>query len=126
VGRKVTDGKAVDVTAPGSTHIETGEVYRIDGWTGFSMDDIAADEVDRGMALECTESVWSVKTPSGTAATRGAYLQWATGTGFRAGPTQLEDVAIPAAGGVPDTAVAKVETPRNSGGYARIRLIMGG
>jgi hypothetical protein len=126
MGRKITDGNAVDVTAPGSTHVEMGELYRIDGWSGFAMDDISATATDRGLALEVTHSLWRIKTPSGTAATRGDFLKWATGAGFKAGPTDLQDVAAPAAGGVPALAVAKVEGVRNSGGYATVRLTDGG
>jgi hypothetical protein len=125
VGRKITDGNAVDVTAPGSTLIEKGELYRIDGFSGFAMDQIDATEVDRAVALEITHSLWRCKVPAGTAASRGDYLAWTTGAGFKAGGTALATLAAPAAGGVPATAVAKVEGVRNTAGYATIRLIDG-
>jgi hypothetical protein len=64
VGRKITDGNAVDVTAPGSTLIEKGELYRIDGFSGFAMDQIDATEVDRAVALEITHSLWRCKVPA--------------------------------------------------------------
>lgn len=126
MGRKITDGNAVDVTAPGSTLIEKGELYRIDGWTGFAMDQIDATEVDRGLALEVTHSLWRCKVPVGVAANRGDYVSWTTGAGFKAGPTALATLAAPAAGGVPATAVAKVEGIRNTAGYATLRLVDGG
>ncbi len=125
MGRKITDGQAVDVTAPAGT-IEFGEMYRIDGWSGFAMDAIASSATDRGLALEVSLSLWRIKTPAGTAGTRGAFLQWATGAGFKTGGTDLQDLAAPAAGGTPQNAVAKVEGVRNSAGYATVRLCDGG
>jgi hypothetical protein len=123
VGRKVTDGLAVDVTAPGAQLVETWELYRIDNFTGFALDEITAAEVDRGLALDVSEAVVSCKVPAATAAARGDFLNWTTGAGFKRGSTDLQAIAAPADGSVPDLAVAQVETPRNAGGYARIKLV---
>lgn len=125
MGRKITDGLAIDVTAPAATLIEKGEIYRIDGWTGIAMDQIDVAEVDRSVALEVSKSLWRVKVPAATAAARGDYLGWTTGAGFKKGTTDLAAIAAPAAGGVPATAVAKVEGVRNSTGYATIRVLDG-
>jgi hypothetical protein len=124
VGRKITDGNAIDVTAPAGT-FEKGELYRIDGFSGFAMDEILPAETDRFLSLDVAPGVWSVKTPAGTAsAVRGDFLGWASGTGTKLGPTQLDQVIVqPAAGGVPDAAVVQVETPRNSRGYTRVKLV---
>lgn len=123
MGRKISDGNAVDVVAPDAQLIEKGELYRIDGWTGFAMDQIDATEVDRGVALEVTHSLWRVKVPAATAAARGDFLGWSAGAGFKSGATDLTAIAAPADGSTPILAVAKVEAVRNSGGYATVRLV---
>ena len=122
MGRKITDGNAIDVVAPAATLIEKGEVYRIDGWTGFAMDQIDAAEVDRAVALEVTHSLWRVKVPAATAAARGDFLSWTTGAGFKKGSTDLAAIAAPADGSTPVLAVLKVEGVRNSDGYATVRI----
>lgn len=123
MGRKITDGNAVDVSAPAATLVEKGELYRIDNWTGFAMDQIDASEVDRGLALEVTHSLWRCKVPAGTAAARGDFVQWTTGAGFKKGSTDLTAIAAPTDGSTPILAVAKVEGVRNSDGYATLRLV---
>jgi len=124
MGRKITDGLAVDVTAPAGI-FDKGELYRIDGWTGIAMISIAAADTDRQLALEVSKAFWRVKVPVGVAATRGDYVAWTTGAGTKSGPTDLATLAAPAAGGVPATAVGKVEGVRNSTGYATIRVLDG-
>ncbi len=123
MGRKITDGNAIDCVAPAATLVEKGEIYRIDGWTGFAMDQIDATEVDRKVALEVTHSLWRVKVPAATAAARGDFLGWTTGAGFKSGATALAAIAAPVDGSTPDLAVAKVEGIRNSNGYATVRLV---
>ncbi len=123
MGRKITDGNAIDVVAPAATLIEKGELYRIDGWTGFAMDQIDVSEVDRGFALEVTHSLWRCKVPAGTAAARGDFVQWTTGAGFKKASTDLSAIAAPTDGSTPILAVAKVEGVRNSDGYATLRLV---
>ena len=122
MGRKVTDGRAIDVTAPAGT-VEKGELYRIDGWTGFALDQIDPTETDRGLALEVCESLWRVKVPAATAAARGDFLGWTAGAGFKTGATDLVAIAAPADGSTPVLAVAKVEGVRNSRGYATVKLV---
>lgn len=124
MGRKITDGQAIDVVAPAGTFTK-GELYRIDGWTGIAMISIAAGDTDRALALEVSKAMWRVQVPAATAAARGDYLGWSTGAGTKAGATDLAAIAAPAAGGVPATAVAKVEAVRNSTGYATIRVLDG-
>lgn len=123
MGRKITDGNAIDVVAPAATLIEKGEIYRIDGWTGFAMDQIDATEVDKGLALEVTHSLWRCKVPAATAAARGDFVGWTTAAGFKKGSTDLVAIAAPADGSTPVLAVAKVEGIRNAGGYATLRLV---
>jgi hypothetical protein len=115
MGRKVTDGLSVDVTAPAGQLIEDKELIRIDGWSGFAADEITATEVDRALALDISEAIYSVKVAAAQAGTRGNYLYWTAGAGLKRSATDLLD----AVAGVP---IAKVETPRNAQGYARVRL----
>lgn len=123
MGRKITDGNAIDVAAPASQLIEKGELYRIDNWTGFAMDQIDAAEVDRAVALEVCHSLWRCKVPAATAANRGDFLQWTAGAGFKRGSTDLAAIAAPSDGSTPILAVAKVEGIRNADGYATLRLV---
>jgi hypothetical protein len=123
MGRKVTDGNAIDVAAPAATLVEFGELYRIDGWTGFAMDQIDAAEVDKNLSLEVSKALFRCKVPAATAAARGDFLGWTTGAGFKNGATDLAAIAAPADGSTPVLAVAKVEGVRNSRGYATIKLV---
>lgn len=124
MGRKVTDGNAIQVQAPAATLVEKGELCRIDGFTGFAADEITTSETDRLVELDTDHGVWSIKTPAGTAgAVRGDYLGWVASLGNKFSAADLSVVvAQPAAGGVPDVAVVQVESPRNSRGYTRVKL----
>lgn len=119
MGRKITDGLAIDVAAPAATLIEFGELYRIDGWNGFAMDQIDAAEVDKAVALDISLSLFRCKVPAAVAVTRGAYVYWTAGAGFKAGATALQNTP----GTAGDPPVAKVEGVRNSDGYATLRLV---
>jgi hypothetical protein len=119
MGRKITDGNAVDVVVPDATLVEKGELYRIDKWSGFAMDQIDATEVDRAVALEVSTSLWRVKVPAGTCGTRGNYVTWSAGGTFKAGATDLVDEAARTL-----ISVAKVEGVRNSRGYATLKLVV--
>jgi hypothetical protein len=124
MGRKVSDGAAIDFTAPAATLIEKGELYRVDNWTHVAMDQIDATEVDRGYSGEVRPvGLWRVKVPAATAATRGDYLGWSAGAGFKAGGTDMVAIVAPVNGGWPALAVAKVEGVRNSRGYATVLLL---
>lgn len=122
MGRKISDGKAIDSVAPGSTAIVFGELYRIANFTGFAMVDVDAADTDRDFALERCESIWAVAVPAGTCGTRGNYVKW-TDTGgatFQKGDTHLvDDGAVKTV-----NSIAQVETVRNSRGYARLKLLI--
>lgn len=119
MGRMVTDGLSIDVEAPAGEVIEKGELYRIDEWTGFSFDEIDAAEVDRGMALDVSHALYRVKVPAGTCGTKGLYVQWSAGAGFKDGAVDLVDGTVVRA----LASVAKVEGVRNSRGYATLKLV---
>lgn len=119
MGRRISDGLSVDVTVPGSTLVEKGELYRIDGWSGFAFDEITTTEVDRAVALEVDQhALWRCKVPAGIATVRGNYVYWTSGTGFKKAVTDLQ--ATPATAG--DHPAAKVEGVRNAGGYATLSV----
>lgn len=116
MGRQVHEGKSIDVTVPDDTLVEKGELYRIEGFTGFAYDTIAEDALDRGVALDQEFNVWSCKVPSGVAGTRGGFVAWDDATGFQSGALDL----VNAASG--DAVVAQVVQVRNSRGYAQLKL----
>lgn len=120
MGRKKTDGEAVDVVAPAATAVQKGELVRIDNFSGFALDDITTTEVDRGLALEVSQAIWKVKVPVGTCATRGNYVQWSAGAGFKTSATDLADGTAARALG----SIGMVEEVRNTNGYAAIKLCL--
>lgn len=122
MGRKITDGKAIDVVVADGEEVVKGEIYRIDNFTGFAMDDIATDADARDVALERTESLWRCQVPSGVAGTRGYYLKWSSGTGFKYGGDDLENEASALV--KTGNTVAQVESVRNSDGYATLKLVL--
>jgi len=117
MGHLYSDGKAIDVVAPAGT-INFGDMYRIDGWTGFAMDTILPADVDRGMALEISERIWKIKLPAGITPVVADHLDWdAVGVTFKAGDTNL----VIAGAGV--LGVAKVLVVKNANGYAAVQLL---
>lgn len=120
MGQLKTDGRAIDVAAPGSTVLNNEELYRIDGWNGISMRAVSATDADRGLAFETSsERIWYIKTPSGIGTTRGAVLYWATPGSFQKGDTHLQATAATAG----DPPACKVEEVRDAGGYAAVRVL---
>jgi hypothetical protein len=124
MGRKITDGEAVDVTAPDATLIEKGELYRINGWTGFALDEITVDEEDRAIALEVCQSIWRCKVPTGTCGTRGGYVKWSSNPGASTFAKASTDLVDEASDVRTVATIAKVEGVRNSNGYATLKLLL--
>lgn len=122
MGRKITDGKAIDVAVPSGELVDKGELYRIDNFSGFAMDSIAVADTERDVALEVSESIWRVKVPVGTCGTRGGYVKWSSGTGFKEADTDLADEASVLV--KTGDSIAKVESVRNSDGYATLKLVL--
>lgn len=115
MGHLFSDGKAIDVVAPAATAIAFGDLYRIDLWSGISMDTIGASDTARGMALEVSERIWKVLLPGGLTPTVGQFLYWTAGTGFKRGDTDL----AAAVNGAP---VCKVLVAKNANGYAAVKV----
>lgn len=115
MGHLFSDGKAIDVVAPGATAISFGDLYRIDLWSGIAMDTIGASDVNRGMALEVSERFWKVLFPGALNPAVGAYVYWTAGTGFKRGDTDLSAT-------VNGNPVGKVVIAKNANGYACIAV----
>lgn len=123
-GRFISDGKAIDVVAPGSTAIESGEMYRIDNFTGFAMVAVSSTEagsMERDIALERSERLWRVSVPSGTCGTRGIFVKWSNNDGsFKKSSTDVVDETVAKT----VLSVAQVEGVRNSRGFATLKLCL--
>jgi hypothetical protein len=118
LGQLKSDGNAVDVVAPGATAIVFGELYRIDGWTGFAMRSVGASDTDRKLALEVSPNrIWYVTMPAGVAAARGDMLNWSAGAGFKKATTDL----VVTGGGVGPA--AKVEEAKDASNVVAVRAI---
>lgn len=117
MGRLKHEGDAVDVLAPSGQVLTYGEVYRIDGWTGFAMSSIALADTERKLALETSPSrVWYFSVPTGLAVTRGDLLTWSGGAGFKAAATDL-------VAGTGANAVVKCEETKDAGNVIAGRVM---
>jgi hypothetical protein len=67
MGRKVTDGLSLDFSAPASTLIEEGEIYRVDGITHFA---VTGGSLDGrwivGTRVTCRKLCTAARCPSGS------------------------------------------------------------
>jgi hypothetical protein len=120
MGRKVSDGKATNVTFPAGQVINDYDLYRVGGWNIAAIGALDATETDRTRAGECDPAaVYSVKLPAGLNPAAGDKLYWATNDSatFQRGDTNL--AAAGAAGQLPCAHVLKT---KNAAGYAQIRI----
>lgn len=117
MGHLIGDKKAVDIQFPAATVGDHGDLFRVNGFTGFLINDITAAAVNRGRALEIAlNRAWKVKLPAALAPAVGDHLTWSAGTGFKRGDTDL----VAAGAGV--VGVCKVVTAKNADGYAEVIL----
>lgn len=119
MGQMKHDGRATQggVTAPAGQAITVGDLYRINGWTGFAMKTIGAADTLRTLDLEIApDRVWYVKLPAAAAPAVGDMLYWAAGTGFKRGDTDIVTVAT----GAP---CAKVDEVKDANGYCAVRAL---
>lgn len=120
MGRKVTDGKAFDATAPSAQVINDYDLYRIAGWNGVAIGAKDATQLDRTLAFEADPAaIYSVLLPAGITPVVGSLLYWATNdnTTFQRGDTNL--ALTGAAGQLP---AGKVLVVKNAANYAQIRV----
>ena len=119
MGQLKHDGRATQggVTAPASTAITFGDLYRINGWNGIALSTIGASDTVRSLDLEIApDRVWYVKLPSGVNPAVGDPLYWTAGTGFKRGDTDLSATVA----GAP---ACKVEEAKDANGYAAVRVL---
>lgn len=120
MGRRVSDGKAFDATAPAGEVINDYDLYRIGGWNGAAVNALDADEVDRTQSYECDPAaIYSIKVPAALNPAAGDKLYWTTNddSTFQRGDTDL--AAAGAAGQLPCFHVLKT---KNAAGYIQGRI----
>jgi hypothetical protein len=116
MGHKLSDGKAVDVSAAASTLINKGDLYRIGLITGYALSTVLAADTDRGLALETdVNTIWKVKLPAGLTPAVGDLLYWTAGAGQKAGDTDLT-------ASVTGQPICRVIIAKNTNGYAAVQL----
>lgn len=118
MGQFEKEGKAIQVTWPGSEIINFGDLYRVDGWNGVALEDFTAAETPRVSAMEVAcERHWYIKTAAGIGdGARGDFLYWTAGAGFKRGDNALTETPT----GSP---VCKIEEIRDAAGYVLVRLL---
>jgi hypothetical protein len=123
MGQLKSDGRATlgGMTWPAGV-ITFGDLYRLNGWTGVALKNIAAADVDRNADMEIApDRIWYVKLPAGVAGTLGQYLYWTTAAAatFQRGDTNL---SVTAAG----QACCVVEEAKDANNYAAVRILNNG
>jgi hypothetical protein len=117
MGHLIGDRKAEDISFPAGEPGEHGDLYRVNGFTGFLINDVTVSDVDRGRALEtAVNRCWKVKVPPALNPSVGDHLDWSAGAGFKRGDTDLE-----AASG--DNGVVKVVFAKNANGYVGVVIV---
>lgn len=90
MGRKVTDGKAFNVTIPGSNVVADGELVRVGGLNGCVVGSVAAADTERTRAAEAAHDfVHEIHVPSGVNPAAGTFLFWSTPGSYQYGPSHL-------------------------------------
>lgn len=109
------DLKAVNVTVPAGT-FSHGDLYRINTFSGFLINDCAAAATDRARSLEIAMNrAWEVLLPGGLTPAVGDLLYWTAGAGVKRGDTDLAAAVV----GPP---IVKVVKAKNASGYAQVTL----
>jgi hypothetical protein len=94
-----------------------GDLFRVNGWTGFNLTKVATTDTVRVVDLEISaERVWYVKLPAALNPVIGDCLYWTAGAGLKRGDTDLTAT-------VTGTACCKVEETKDANGYAAVRVI---
>jgi len=92
VGRKVSDGKAFNLTVPAGKAVSDYELYRISGINGVAIGEVAVADTARTLAFEADPAaVYSIHIPSGVNPAPGDVLYWAApSTNFQDGAVNLQ------------------------------------
>lgn len=117
MGHLLGDRKAENIVFPDGEVGSHGDLYRINGFTGFLINDVTLDAADRGRAIEtAVNRLWKVKVPTALDPDVGDHLDWTTGTGFKRGDADLQAAASG------DPGVCKVVYTKNANGYVGVVL----
>jgi hypothetical protein len=109
------DLKAVNVVVPAGD-FNHGDLYRINTFSGFLINDCLTAAVDRNRAMEIAMNrMWEVKLPGALAPAVGDLLYWTAGAGTKRGDTDLAAAVV----GPP---IVKVVKAKNANGYASVVL----
>lgn len=116
MGRKLSDGKAVNLTVPDGEAVLDYELYRI-GVNGVSVGAVATGDTARTLAFEIdTNFIYRIHVPTGVNPGVDDLLYWDDPTSFQSGPDDL--VAAPTSyGDRPCFWVTEVRTSDGAGGY---------
>lgn len=118
MGQLKSDGRATQggFTWPAGT-FTFGDMYRLNGWNGVILKNIAAADTVRVADMEISsERIWYVKLPAAVAGTQGQYLYWTAGAGLKRGDTDLTAT-------VTGSPVAIVEEAKDANNYAGVRVL---
>lgn len=124
MGRKVSDGKAWNVTIPAESYdVLDGELVRVSGVNGCTVGEVLQTDTDRTLAIECAHDfIHSIHLPSAVNPAAGDFLYWATPSAFQYGPTHLQATK----NGAPAFFVMESRTSDGAGGYVvRGRVLNG-
>src|SRR6187551_1051423 len=116
MGQLKHDGRATQngVTWPAGTYT-FGDLFRIDGHSGFALKTIAAGDTVRTADMEIDKMrCWYVKLPAALNPAKGDLLYWTAGAGVKRGDTDLTATVT----GQP---ICQVEEVKDGNGYAAVR-----
>lgn len=117
MGQLKHDGRATQggVTFPAG-EIVFGDLYRVDGISGFALKNIATGATPRVAGMEISkERVWYIKLPAAVNPAKGDLLYWTAGAGFKRGDTDLTAV-------VTGNPVLQVEEAVDANAWCAVRL----
>lgn len=122
MGRKVSDGMAINLTMPAyAGTIADGELVRVGKINGCIVGEVTETEVNRQKACEAAHDfIHEIAVPSGVNPAVGTWLYWATPASFQYGPVHLQATAA-TAGDAPCFFV----TGAKANGYIRGRVLNG-
>lgn len=126
MGRKVSDGKAFNLTVPEGKAVADYELYRIDGVNGLAIGVVTVADTERTKAFEAdTNAVYSIHVPAGVNPDPGDYLYWDDPTDFQSGLLDL--LAAPSAvGDAPCFWVTASRSSDGAGGYVLRGRVLNG
>lgn len=122
MGRKVSDGKAQNRTAPAGKIINDGDLYRILGWNGSAIGNVVVADTARTLAFEADPpAIYSIKCTVALTPAVGAFLYWATNDATTYQDGAINCVASAAVAG--DRPCFLVTEAKNAAGYIRGRIL---